>query len=95
MRFLYCLKIKSMNEKEKSLMIAEAENVEEIRDFFTQWWSVDELHETAAKASLTILNLIKRHKITDDEVQELEELMQQHMMMIDTIKPFARKEGDV
>ena len=84
-----------MNEEQKSQLIAEAENVEAIRDFFTQWWSVDELHETVAKASVTILSLIKRHQISDAEVQELEELMQQHMMMIDTIKPFARKEGEV
>ena len=84
-----------MNEEQKSQLIAEAENVEAIRDLFTQWWSVDELHETAAKASLTILGLIKRHQITDAEVQELEELMQQYMMMLDTIKPFARKEGEV
>ena len=84
-----------MNEKEKSQLIAEAENVEAIRDFFTQWWSVDELHETVAKASVTILGLIKRHQISDAEIQELEELMEQHMMMIDTIKPFARKEGEV
>ena len=81
-----------MNEEQKSQLIAEAENVEAIRDFFTQWWSVDELHETAAKASVTILGLIKRHQISDDEVQELEELMQQYKMMIDTIKPFTRKE---
>ena len=84
-----------MNEEQKSQLIAEAENVEAIRDFFTQWWSVDELHETVAQASVTILGLIKRHQISDAEIQELEELMQQHMMMIDTIKPFARKEGEV
>ena len=84
-----------MNEEQKSQLIAEAENVEAIRDFFTQWWSVDELYETAAKASVTILGLIKRHQISDDEVQELEELMQQYMMMVDTIKPFARKEGEL
>ena len=84
-----------MNQEEKSQLIAEAENVEAIRDFFTQWWSVDELYETAAKASVTILGLIKRHQMSDDEVQELEELMQQYMMMVDTIKPFARKEEQV
>ncbi len=85
-----------MTEKEKSQLISEAENVEAIRDFFSEWWSVDELHETAAKASLTILGLIKRHQIMDAEVQELEELMQQYMMMLDTIKPFAaRKEEEV
>ena len=84
-----------MKEEMKSQLIAEAENVEAIRDFFTQWWSVDELHETAARASVTFLSLMKRRQISDAEVQELEELMQQHMMMIDTIKPFARKEGEV
>ena len=84
-----------MEETKKDAMIASIEAVEAIRDFFNQWWSVDELHETAAKATLTILSLIKRHQITDAEVQELEELMQQYMMMIDTIKPFARKEGEV
>ena len=84
-----------MKEEMKSQLIAEAENVEAIRDFFTQWWSVDELHETAARASVTFLSLMKRRQISVAEVQELEELMQQHMMMIDTIKPFARKEGEV
>lgn len=84
-----------MKEEQKSQLIAEAENVEAIRDFFTQWWSVDELHETAAKASLTILSLIKSYQISNAEVQELEELMQQYMMMVDIIKPFARKEGEV
>ena len=84
-----------MNKEKKDAMIASIENVEAIRDFFTQWWSVNELHETAAKASLTILGLIKRHQIADAEVQDLEELMQQYMMMVETIKPFARKEGEV
>ena len=81
-----------MNQEEKSKLIAEAENVEAIREFFTQWWSVDELYETAAQASVTILGLVKRNQISAAEVQELEELMQQYMMMVDTIKPFARKE---
>lgn len=84
-----------MDEKQKSQLIAEAENVEAIRDFFAAWWSVDELHEAVAKVSCIILNMIKRHQILEPEIEEFENLLQQHMMMVDVIKPFARKEGEV
>ncbi len=86
-----------MNEKEKSLIIAEAENVEAIRDFFTEWWSVEQLYETAAKASMTIMYLMNRKEICEDERKDLQELMTQHLMMIEHIKPFAKqgKEDEV
>jgi hypothetical protein len=83
-----------MNEEKKSLMIAEAENVEAICDFFTSWWTSAELYESAAKVSATILDLVNRHQIKDDELLDLNQLLQQHLMMIDTIKPFEGKEAD-
>ena len=83
-----------MNEEKKSLMIAEAENVEAIRDFFISWWTSAELYESAAKVSATILDLVNRHQIKDVELEQINELLQQHMMMIDTIKPFEEKEAD-
>ena len=82
-----------MNEKEKSLIIAEAENVEAIRDFFIEWWSVEQLYETAAKVNSTILSLAKRHQISDAEIEDFDSIMQQHIMMIDIFKKFERKEG--
>ena len=84
-----------MTEKEKSQLIAEAENVEAIRDFFTQWWSVDELHETAAKASSVILDFLTHVQYPAEDIQLLNKFVEQHIMMIQTIKPFARKEGEV
>ena len=81
-----------MNEEKKSLMIAEAENVEAIRDFFTSWWTSAELYESAARTAATVLDLAKRSKINDVELEQINELLQQHMMMIDTIKPFEGKE---
>ena len=75
-------------------MIAEAENVEAIRDFFISWWTSAELYESAAKVSATILDLVNRHQIKDVELEQINELLQQHMMMIDTIKPFEEKEAD-
>lgn len=86
-----------MDEQKKSLMIAEAENVEAIRDFFIEWWSVEQLYETAAKASHTIMFLMNRKEICDDDRKELQELMTQHLMMIEHMKSFAkeRKEDEV
>jgi hypothetical protein len=82
-----------MNEEKKSLMIAEAENVEAIRDFFTSWWSSAELYESAAKVSATIIDLVNRHQIKDCELFAINQLLQQYLMMIDTIKPFEEKEA--
>ncbi len=84
-----------MEEKKKAVIIAEAENVEAIRDFFTEWWTVAELNWTASKVCATIINLAARHKLYDDELEVFNELIQQHNFMIDLIKPFERKEGEV
>jgi UTP:GlnB (protein PII) uridylyltransferase len=43
----------------------------------------------------TIIDLAARHKLSDDELEVLNELIQQHNLMIDIIKPFERKEGEV
>ena len=84
-----------MEENKKAVIIAEAENVEAIRDFFIQWWTVAELNWTASKVCATIIDLAARHKLSDDELEGLNELIQQHNLMIDLIKPFERKEGEV
>ena len=84
-----------MTDKQKSQLIAEAENVEAIRDFFTEWWSVEQLYETLAKSCTTILHMVNKSQLPDEDKKQFEELVNQHEMMIDLIKPFARKEGEV
>ena len=81
-----------MSEKEKSQLIAEAENIEALRDFFISWWSVEELYETMAKVGNTLLWVMQRHDLCDESKKELQDLMQQHMMMIEHMKPFAKKD---
>ena len=81
-----------MTDNEKSQMIAEAENIEAIRDFFTQWWTVEQLYETSAKVCSTMLHLLSRG---EGDAKEFKELMEQHLMLIDLVKPFARKEDEV
>ena len=81
-----------MEEKQKSQLVAEAENVEAIRDFFSEWWSVQELYETAAKASSVILDFLTHVQYPNEDIQLLNKFIEQHMMMIQTIKPFAKKD---
>ena len=76
-------------------MIAEAENIEAIRDFFNYWYSVEQLYETLAKSCTTILHMANRSDLPDEDKKQFEELLNQHEMMIDLIKPFARKEDEV
>ena len=82
-------------KKKKSQLIAEAENIEAIRDLFNYWYSVEQLYETLAKSCTTILHMANRSDLPDEDKKQFEELLNQHEMMIDLIKPFARKEDEV
>lgn len=84
-----------MSTEKKDAMIASIENLEAIEEFLKEWWSVADLHETISKVSCTIINLTKRHQILDAELEDIDELMQQHMMIIGLLKNFERKEGEV
>ena len=79
-----------MEETRKDAMIASIEKVEEIEDFLSEWWTVEDLYEAAAKVSAIILNLAKRHQISDAEIEDFDSIMQQHMMMIAIFKKFEK-----
>ena len=79
-----------MDEKQKAELIAQAENVEAIAEFFSNWWSLDQLWETSAKATTLILDIMHRHGLAHDDAKVLVEMMEQHMMLIDLVKPFAK-----
>ena len=83
-----------MTDKQKSQLIAEAENVEAIRDFFDGWYSVETLYETAAKCTNNLLGLISRQQICDEERKDFENFIDQHLMMIDLLKKFQSNEQE-
>lgn len=83
-----------MNEEQKAKLVAEAENVEAIRDFFTQWWSAEQLFETAAKCSINLLSYINRGVICEEERKDFEQFVEQHMVMIDLLKKFQSDEQE-
>ena len=80
-----------MNEKEKSQLIAQAENVEAIEDFFHEWYTVEELYEAEAKSAICVLHLIKKKLICDDDATAMLDMLNQHMMMVEHMKPFNRE----
>lgn len=84
-----------METKEKDAMIAGIENLEAIRDFFTEWWTSAQLYETAAKACATLAHYSSKGVLTQTDMKDVAELMEQHLMMIDLLKKFEGKEDAV
>ena len=84
-----------MNEKQKNQLIKEAEDIEALRDFFMQWWKLEQLYEVEAKAALALLHLkqLSVKVLCEDELQALNEALNQHMIMVEHLKPFAEEKG--
>ena len=83
-----------MKEEQKSQLIAEAENVEAIRDFFKRWWTSAEMYETAAKACSTLMYLSGKGFIVNEDMVNLSNFMEQHVMLINLIKPFEKEDAE-
>lgn len=85
-----------MKEEQKAQMIAQAENVEAISDFFVDWWSSQEMYKDAAEFSMTIMHKIAYPcaKLEQDEIELFHRFMEQHLMMLKAMEPFERKEAD-
>lgn len=81
------------NEVTKDAMIASIEAVEAIKDFLTDWWSVNELYESSAKAVSQLVDLAQRDP--KFMTTELRDYINQHIMMIDLLKEVTKKEGEL
>ncbi len=84
-----------MVKKNEAVILAEAENVEAIRDFFSEWYTVEQLYETLAKSCRCIIHLSNKGLLSGEDKEILSRLVNQHELMIEHMKPFARKEGEV
>ena len=84
-----------MDEKKKAQMIAEAENIEAIKDFFSEWYSLEQLYEISTKAAGSILHLRAGFPMSDEEYKDLKDFYEAYVLMVERMKPFARKEDEV
>lgn len=83
-----------MEKEQKDAMVASIEKVQAIEDFFNQWWGSADLYETAAKATSLLMFMMRQNALSKDDFKDLTDFLEQHLMMIDLIKPFEKKGGD-
>lgn len=81
-----------MKENQKDAMIASIENVEAIKEFLSEWYSVSDLFETAANAGSVLLELVNVHAISQDDLKHITKLIDQHVMVANLLKRFEHGE---
>ena len=80
------------SEKNLTMTVADAEGVEAIREFLSDWYSVADLFETAANAGRMLLELVNKQALPQDDLKYITSLIDQHVMLANLMKPFAGKE---
>lgn len=86
-----------MEKTKNEVKVADLKNVDAIREFLSDFYSVADLYQTAANAA-SVLMYIMNHQCTlvpEDEMKHLQKMYDQHIMMIDLLKDFERKEDEV
>lgn len=81
-----------MKEEMKDAMTASIENVQAVEDFLSDWYSVNDLFETAANAGSVLLG-IPQGTIAADDMKWLRNLIDQHVMMANLLKKFENGEA--
>lgn len=82
-----------MKDELKDAMTASIEKVQAVDDFLSDWYSVNDLFETAANAGSVLLG-IPQGTIAADDMKWLRNLIDQHVMMANLLKKFE-KGGEV
>ena len=78
-----------MKEELKDAMTASIEKVQAVDDFLSDWYSVNDLFETAANAGSVLLG-IPQGTIAADDMKWLRNLIDQHVMMANLLKKFEK-----
>lgn len=84
-----------MENEMKDVMIAHIEAVEAVENFLSDWYSVNDLFETAANAGSILLELVYIKRLNEDDMKMLSRLIDQHVMLANLMKNFEKKGGEV
>lgn len=79
-----------MKEEMKDAMTASIEKVQAVEDFLSEWYSVNDLFETAANAGSVLLEMVNISAVANDDLQWLRKLIDQHVMMANLLKNFEK-----
>jgi hypothetical protein len=79
-----------MKEEMKDAMIASVEKVQAVEEFLNDWYSVNDLFETAANAGSVLLEMVNISAVANDDLKWLRKLIDQHVMMANLLKKFEK-----
>jgi hypothetical protein len=82
-----------MKDNEKKLQDAQLEAVESIQEYLNDFHSVAELHERTAKALVEIIHA--SFHLSDETKKVISDMVDDHICLIDLMKPFEEKGGEV
>lgn len=82
-----------MKEEMKDAMIASVEKVQAVEEFLNDWYSVNDLFETAANAGSVLLEMVNISAVANDDLKWLRKLIDQHVMMANLLKKFEHGEA--
>ena len=83
-----------MEKTMKDAMIASVETVEAIENLITDWWSIEQLYETAAKSASVFAELRENGMICTEDYKVIRDLYEQHLMMVSICKESQKKGGE-
>lgn len=67
-----------MNNENKNIQSDEL-----VKDFLNDWYSVEDLYKTAAKAGSILMNLAAIKQLNEEDTRVINALLEQHLMMTD------------
>ena len=83
-----------MEKKMKDAMIASIDTVEAIENLITDWWSIEQLYETAAKTASILADLREKGLICEEDYKTVKDHYEQHLMMVSICKESQKKGGE-
>ena len=88
---LYCQKV--MANEAKKLQDAQLETVESIQEYLNDFHSVADLHERTAKALVEIIHMSNHLSVEAKKL--IGDMVDDHICLIDLLKPLEEKGGEV
>lgn len=63
-----------------------------VKDFLSDWYSIEDLYKTTAKAGSLLINLVSLSQLNEEDIRVINSLLEQHLMMTELIDKFSPDE---
>ena len=63
-----------------------------VKDFLSDWYSIEDLYKTAAKSGSLLINLVSLSQLNEEDIRVINSLLEQHLMMTDMMDKLSPDE---